>query len=94
MDDLQKFVREYNAVRNANFMMWAALLTDLASAKGIEGDGWLKRLRATALKELDAARMQNPAEELSADTAQIAEIARTVIGSMFSMAEDRHKKRS
>jgi hypothetical protein len=93
MDGIQKLALEYNAVRNANFFMWAALLTDLAKVKGSGGEEWLKGLRAAALGELDAAKMRNLADELTPETAQSAEIARSVIGAVFSMAEDRHKKR-
>lgn len=70
-------------------MMWVALLTDLARRKGAEGGSWLKMMRENSLKELDAVRMQNPAAEYSAET---AEIARTVIGASFDLAVARHKK--
>lgn len=93
-DDLDSFAKNYNAFRNAQFMMFAALVTDLAETKGVAGEEWLKSLRKRSIAELDAAKMQNPSLEFSPRTAEIAEMARSLIGATFDMADHRHKNRS
>ena len=88
--DTENFAIEYNGVRNACFFMFAALIADAAKQHAAEDRlRWLHELRDSTLGMLDAARQQNPAEEFNADTAKIAETARSVIGAAFALAEAR-----
>lgn len=87
------FEIEYNGVRNAMFFLFAALIADAAKQKSPEARmRWLHEFRDSTLKMLDSARQQDPEQEFNADTARIAETARSVIGAAFSLAESQADK--
>ncbi|MBN9078503.1 MAG: hypothetical protein BGN87_00075 [Rhizobiales bacterium 65-79] len=93
MTELQRFICEYSAVRNANFVLWSALLVDLAETKGIEGGKWLKRLRALAFEQLDVSKLEASPDKYSAEVAEVAERARLLVETTFAMARNRRRER-
>lgn len=80
---------EYNAIRNANFFLLVSILDELASSKGDGRDEFLQQMRTKTLGRLDAARQQKPLAERDPTTAEIAEVARSVVGAAFDAANIR-----
>jgi ribonuclease HIII len=75
-----------SAMRNATFFLLAGILDALAASKGEEREHFLQQMRRKTIEHLDAERVQAPAAEHDAATAEAAALARAIVGATFDVA--------
>lgn len=77
---------QYEAMRNATFFILAGLVDEIASMKGVTKEASLQKMRTKILGNLDAGRQMDPAREYDPIAAEIAEVARSIVGAVFDAA--------